>query len=160
MALTVSDVGAIASAIFAGGSLWHSIRTHNKQKDLQRELGSLQRELAALELKDAKERELSKAKAELKAKFASYGHQGSKQLVITNVGSAQARDIRIDFGSEVYFVMMSEVSDYFPCDLDSSDSVKLLATCTDSNTAVRESFRLTWLDDAGGGSKDFNVQYM
>ncbi len=159
MAMTISDVCAIAAALLAGGSLWHSVRTHNKQKDLVRELGNLQRELTALELKDAKERELSKARAEFKARFSSYGHQGSKQLVITNVGSAQARDVRIDFGERTYFVMSSEIDSLFPCDLESSESVKLLATSTLSNTAVRESFTLTWMDSAGGGSKDFNVQY-
>ncbi|PKG73111.1 hypothetical protein CXF86_19305 [Shewanella sp. GutCb] len=160
MELTVGDVCAIAAVLLAGGSLWHSVRTHDKQKGLARELGNLQRELTALELKDAKERELSKAKAEFKARFASYGSNGSKQLVITNVGSAKARDVTIDFGGEIDFVMGSDIKELFPCDLDSSESVKLLATCTLSNTAVRESFRLAWMDDAGGDSKDFNVQYM
>lgn len=157
MELTVSDIAAIAAAIFAGGALVHSVIIHRKQKDLLRELGCLQRELTALQLKDAKERELSKAKADFTARFVISG--SSKRLVITNVGSAPARDVRIDFGGEIYFVISSEIEALFPCSLDSSESVKLLATSSCSNRAVRESFRLTWMDSAGGGSKDFNAQY-
>ncbi|MCS6097783.1 Uncharacterised protein [Shewanella baltica] len=159
MELTVSDIGAIAAAVFAGGSLLHSIRTHNKQKDLMRELSSLQRELTALELKDAKARAISKEKAEFSARFVNYGSQGSKQLVITNVGSSQARNVQIDFQGKIDFVMRSEVEDYFPCNLDSSESVKLLASSSLSHTAIRESFTLSWMDNAGGNRKDFNVQY-
>ncbi|EGU44260.1 hypothetical protein [Vibrio splendidus] len=158
MGLTVSDVGAIAAAFFAGCSLWHSVRVHNKQKDLARELGNLQRELTVLELKDAKEREMNKEKAEFTARFVSH-RNNSKRLVITNIGSAQARDVRIDFGERVDFVISSEVKDYFPCNLDSSESVKLLATSSLGHSAVRESFTLSWMDNAGGGRKEFNIQY-
>lgn len=158
MELTVSDIGAIAAAFFAGGSLLHSVRTHNKQKDLVRELGNLQRELTALELKDAKERAVSKEMAEFTARFVSFGGS-SKKLVITNTGSSEARCVSIDFGGQIDFVMGSEIKGLFPCDLDSSESVKILATHSLNNTAVRESFTLTWMDNAGGGKKEFNVQY-
>ena len=158
MELTVSDAGAIAAAVFAGCSLWHSIRVHSKQKDLARELGNLQRELTVLELKDAKEREMNKEKAEFTARFVSH-RSNSKRLVITNIGSAQARDVRIDFGERVDFVISSEIKDYFPCNLDSSESVKLFATTSRGHTVVRESFTLSWMDNAGGGRKEFNIQY-
>ncbi|GIU09204.1 MULTISPECIES: hypothetical protein [unclassified Shewanella] len=158
MGLTVSDVGAIAAAVFAGCSLFHSVRVHSKQKDLARELDNLQRELTALELKDAKEREMNKEKAEFTVRFASH-RSNSKQLVITNIGSAQARDVRIDFGERIDFVISSEIENYFPCNLDSSESVKLLATGSLGHTAVRESFTLSWMDNSGGGRKEFNVQY-
>ncbi|WP_394256130.1 hypothetical protein [Vibrio harveyi] len=157
MELTLSDVGAILSAVFAGGALFHSVMTHRKQKDLVRELGNLQREIAVLELKDAKEREISKEKAEFNARFVSYGN--GKRLVITNVGSSQARDVKIDFGGNVQFVLSQEVDRYFPCDLNSSESVKLIATMAIGHDAVRESFTLSWMDNAGGGQKDFSVQY-
>lgn len=159
MELTLSDIGAILSAVFAGGALFHSVMTHRKQKDLVRELGNLQREIAVLELKDAKEREISKEKAEFNARFVSHG-QHSKRLVITNVGAAQARNVKIDFGDSVQFVLSQEIDRYFPCDLNSSESVKLLATMSLGDTAVRESFTISWMDNAGGGEKDFNVQYL
>lgn len=126
MELTVSDLGAIFAAFFAGCSLWHSVRVHSKQKDLVRELGNLQRELTSLELKDAKERALNKEKADFVARFVSHG--SGKRLVITNAGEAQARDVKIDFGERTDFVLSSEIKDYFPCNLDSSESVKLLAS--------------------------------
>ncbi|MEF1229892.1 hypothetical protein QTO02_20785, partial [Vibrio fortis] len=112
MELTVSDLGAIFAAFFAGCSLWHSVRVHYKQKDLTRELGNLQRELTSLELKDAKERALNKEKADFVARFVNY-RSNSKRLVITNIGSAQARDVRIDFGERTDFVMSSEFKNYF-----------------------------------------------
>lgn len=157
MELTVSDVGAILSSLFAGGALLHSVMTHRKQKDLVRELGNLQRDIAVLELKDAREREISKEKAEFNARFVSHGN--GKKLVITNVGSSQARDVKIDFGGGINFVLSQEVERYFPCDLNSSESVKILATMAIGHEAVRESFTLTWMDNAGGGEKEFNVQY-
>jgi hypothetical protein len=158
MELTGSDVGSIAAALIAGLAFLHSIRVQYKQKELIRELSILQRELAVLELKNAKEREMNKERAEFTARFVAH-RNSSKKLVITNVGAAQARDVKIDFDKGANFVLLSEIDDLFPCILDSSESVKLLATSALGNTAVRESFTLTWMDNAGGGQKEFKVQY-
>ncbi|WP_243891373.1 hypothetical protein [Shewanella algae] len=155
----ISVIAAVLAALFAGGSLWHSVRTHNKQEDLIKELGYLQRELTALDLRNAKERELTKEKAAFTARFVGFGSNGSKHLVITNVGSTQARDVRIDFDERTHFVLPSEVDELFPCELDSSESVKLLATTSLGNEATRESFTLSWVDGLGRDSKKFNVQY-
>lgn len=157
MEITISNICAIATVFLAGFSLWHSIKVHNKQKDLARELGSLQKELTALDLKNAKEREMNKEKADFTARFVTYNN--SKQLVITNTGSSQARNVQIDFGDGAEFVIQSNIERYFPCNLDSSESVKLPSTTSLGHRAIREEFVLSWMDNVGGGRKEFNVQY-
>ncbi|SMY39093.1 hypothetical protein PMAL9190_03894 [Photobacterium malacitanum] len=157
MEITINNICAIVTVFLAGFSLWQSIKVHNKQKGLARELGSLQKELTALDLKNAKEREMNKEKAEFTARFVTYGN--GKQLVITNTGSSQARNVRIDFGEGANFVIQSNIEEYFPCNLDSSESVKLHATTSLGHREVREQFVLSWMDNIGGGRKEFSVQY-
>ncbi|WP_305814248.1 hypothetical protein [Photobacterium leiognathi] len=151
MKLTISDICSILTTLFAAFSFFYSLK-------VQRSLGALQKELTALELKNAKDIELSKGKAEFTARFVTYGNY-SKKLVITNTGQAKARDVKINFSTPPNFVMTSSLGDYFPCELDSSDSVKLLSHASLGQAAIREKFTLSWMDDSGGSEKEFNIQY-
>lgn len=147
-----SELIAVMALFLGVYNAWIS----NKLSKKQQELATVQNELSKLQLRSEKIKALEMNKADFGARFVSEGK--ARKLVITNRGKVEARDVRLTFVDGPKFVLKDDAERKFPMSsIDSTSSVRMLASSHLGNREIKEKFFIEWLDDTGRHRKDFDI---
>lgn len=147
MVVGLADVIAFIALLVSIYALYQNHKTNQRQARLMEMEIKLNQFLIQKEEEDF----ISKQTADIKARYFKVG-SNDYRLKIWNDGLGKARNVSLSFAN-TYLVplLQDDVDSKFPLDLDSKQSVTLLAAIS-FDTPSKHSIYVSWNDDAKNGN--------
>ncbi|WP_042075085.1 hypothetical protein [Acinetobacter nosocomialis] len=153
MVVGLADVIAFLALLVSIYALYQNHKTNQRQARLMEMEIKLNQFLIQKEEDDF----ISKQTADIKARYFKIG-SNNYRLRIWNDGLGEARNVSLSFAN-TYLVplLQDDVDSKFPLNLDSKQSVTLLASVS-FDTPTKHSIQVSWNDDVkNGNSKELTL---
>ncbi|QVR68984.1 hypothetical protein [Acinetobacter sp. BHS4] len=153
MAVELADVIAFLALLVSIYALYQNHKTNQRQARLVEMEIKLNQFLIQKEEDDF----FSKQTADIKARYFKIG-SNNYRLRIWNDGLGEARNVSLSFANTYLIpLLQDEVDSKFPLNLDSKQSVTLLASVS-YDTPTKHSIQVSWDDDVkNGNSKELTL---